>query len=402
MPQPPATPSFADDLQAVRSDFASDLQAVRQPPPPAKPGNTLPMRTRPDLSDPAFAPMSPKLVPIALSAMAGLMTGGASIPAQLAAQGIAGLIGGATRAAGTGQPITTGAANEGLESAATAGLGAGAGRVMQAAAKPIMRGVLRMTAPIARKYGDLATLALEHGAMPTEAGVQQITDLRNAEMATKAAALSGAQQSGATIPRSQVLAPAMQTLTDAEQKLRAGGSPLSAINPALDRLAELANNGPTFTPEELELARKDWNDAINTAAAQSFKNPPQSPETRVLRTLLGESKSAMGTVVPGYADMNSRIRQFEGLRQALQGRVDVPASGLDALMTPYAMAAEPSMAVPIAAARAVRMPIARAGIAHTLYQGGQAAPTLANLSREAVMALLAGVPSTLMPSHGGQ
>lgn len=378
----PNEPSWSDDkMRSVLQRMEAEVRSSSAPT-PKRPrvqlGSSMFGSTGPsyDPDDPTAA--ARRVLPFVASGMAAAATGGASLPIQVAAQGTAGILSRfALKPDDPGAALRGGAVDMGVS-----GAGGLAANALGALARPMMRGALRISAPIARKAGAnrIADLALQERVLPTQAGAVKATNLRNTLQGQKAQMLTEADTRASLLPDVIAGLAATDVTPSTARRFVAGLEDSPQIPAVIRNFRQRA--GSSIAPTQLEPIKGEWDDAMKTALqAKKFSGVPLTPQTRAVGALANQSREGLEAVAPGYKAMNRRIMTAEGLRQAVANRVEIPATGLDDMVTPYLL---PSHPITTIAARASRMPVARGGMAIGLNELSSASPLL----RAALVALL--------------
>ena len=321
-------------------------------------------------------------LPAIASTGAAMATGGASLPIQALAQGGAGLLSGATRAAIRGGTVGEMGASGALDAASNTvpmGLGAGARQF----AKPLMRSALRISAPIARKFGDIVPTALAERILPTASGAAKAEALREAGSAEKELLLRG---SNATIdPNDLATAARARMQPHLEQAFDAGETTTTQAPKVINALGRKA----PMDLQRLDRAKSKWDDKIkNAIAARKFSGTVPDINERTRQALAGEARDALEQAAPGYKAVNKRIMTLEGIRQAAANRIAIPATGLADNLLVFS-----GLSPSHVAARLAMSPVIKGGAAIGANELGKAmmsrgaAPT-AEMIRAAILQLL--------------
>jgi hypothetical protein len=291
--------------------------------------------------------------PVTAGALAGGMlaaplTGGASIPAAMAASGLgaaggAGLGSIANAAIGKeGGPKTAGdvaktMALEGAAGAAGEGLGQGAAKLLRVGGKLVYKAALRPSMPLQREFGDIAETGLREGVRVSEGGARQAGDLLS-ESASKAKGLiQDAQAAGAAPIRIKDVAGsggigevnqraavrARTGLSDERPAITGRIKAMQAQNPngiTLDR-------AQTMKGELQDLAGRVYRAQEKGAPVLDLSADTNAALARGLRSEIAKSAEAAG--VPGVHAANERTQEMIGLNRAMEdaNRRNIPGVG---------------------------------------------------------------------------
>lgn len=261
-------------------------------------------------------------------ALAGPLTGGASIPAAMAATGL-GAAGGAGLAI-AGRQIASGKPEPALDTLKTMGeeglanaAGEGAGRLATAGvmkgAKVLYKGVLRPSIPLQREFGDVAATGLREGVRVSDSGAQRLTALKDASNSQARGLIAEATAAGAPNVTTQEVA--------------------NEFGPVWQKGRMQADLGRP-DPRPAVIAKLKTFDARNpsgipVARAQQLKTEAQDLASRAYRAedrggaltdLSADADKAMATGlrkgiearVPDIADVNSRTQDLIGLERGLE------------------------------------------------------------------------------------
>lgn len=257
------------------------------------------------------------------------LTGGASVPAAMAAAGL-----GAAGGAGVGltaKQLATGRPESGTDTAKTmategalGALGEGAGRVVGSGLRLLGRGAYRValapTQKILGKYGDVVGEGLETATPVSKAGLQQATAIKGARMAAKDAALTAADQRVSYLPQAIADDASLKLSDYAAKQIRAGlDDPTAAL---AERLAKFkaANPKGTLTPSSLNEVQGTLNDQAGGAFRKIRAKEPLTTDEKGTVEMLGAMNRTQEQAVPGFRAMNRGVMDAEGLRQAIQRR----------------------------------------------------------------------------------
>jgi len=265
---------------------------------------------------------------------AALATEGASIPVQLLAQGGAGLAGGAIRSAMKDGTVGD-MALSGMGDAALNLLPMGVGAGLRKFAQPVMRSALRLSAPIARKFGDVVPTALAERIMPTASGAAKATTLRDATMAANEALLDAAGNRGVRMAPIPIGNEAIDRVQPGINAAFSAGERTNTYAPKIidnfkNQAAGVGTRGLGVSPRQLNEAKRIWDNEIGNAIVAKKFGLAGAPEvdTATRQALAGTSRDALEQVAPGYKALNRRTMTLEGIRQAAENRNAIPATGL--------------------------------------------------------------------------
>lgn len=262
----------------------------------------------------------------------------------------------------------------------------GVGKAAKSGANVAMEGALRINAPLARKYGrfELGKAAVENRILPTKAGAEKAAQIGQRLGAEKEGLLRDAS-TRVTMNPSAIGAAAAQDVAGTVKNEFASGVRSSQKTPAVIR--RFTRRNPTgLAPNALDDLKGVWDKQQDSAQVAKRMGRPITADDKALMSLSKSAREALESVAPGYAEKNKAIRTMSGVRQAAQGRVDIPAGGLDNLAVMYA----PGKVT--AAARLLRIPAVSGGLALGADAAGSA---LINGSEAVRAAILAN----LMASH---
>lgn len=335
----------------------------------------------------------------ALAILGGLaaapLTGGGSLAATAAASGL-GAAGGAglgsivnakrggsdgpTTAAGVAKTMAT----EGALGAVGEGIGRAASGALKLAGRGFYRTALQPTQKALSKYGDLVGEGLEQRVPVSASGLEKVSQIKNARLATKNAAVKGADENVGyrteEIARraSERVEPELGAarragLPDGRAAVTARASQFTAANPA------------GLKPSETEAIKRTLDDQLGGAFRKVSAREPVTPRERFSMALSKELGDAQAESIPGYRDMNRGVMNAEGLRQAVARRT-IGSGGNQGLENALTMFAGPS-ALP---ARVAMLPpvLSRVGIG--AHDAGRVPFNLA--LKTALIAALGGLP----------
>jgi hypothetical protein len=325
-----------------------------------------------------------KLFPLVAGTAAGVASGGLSLLPMLGVNAGAAAL--TDAASGRVQSVSDAARSAGSGALAT-GLGLGAGKALEAAAPTVMEGALRVSAPIARKFGrfgELGRTALDNGILPTQAGAEKAGRIIGLKAASKASALSPL----ASVPTTPIAQGAMRDLTpDIVTEFRGGLR--EDIQPPRQVTDFLARNPSEINPATLDAIKGQWDDAASAAHRAASMGVPLNADASANGALASHARDTLSAALPagpneaGYAARNAEIMNLQGVKQGAQGRADIPARGLDNMVVAY----DPTLRSLVA--RALRAPAILGGVAHVMNAGGMIGVPGALAARDVLMQLLA-------------
>ena len=264
-------------------------------------------------------------------AVAAPLTGGASIPAAMAAAGLGGAGGAglgmiANAAGGNAEGPTTARgvlgrmASEGAMQAGGEGVGQAASKLLTLGARGAYRVALAPTQKVLGKYGDIVGEGLDTATPVSKAGLVKAGQTKATRMATKANALSEADQR-VGFSANQIANDASGPLSDYSLKQVRAGLPDPSKDFG-DRLTQfkLANPNGTLRPTTLDQIQGTLNDEAGGAFRKIRMREPLTTQDKGTVEMLGAMKRAQASAVPNIADLNRSIMDAEGLRQAIQRR----------------------------------------------------------------------------------
>jgi hypothetical protein len=332
--------------------------------------------------------------PVTAGAMAGgllaaPLTGGASVPAAMAASGL-GAAGGAgvgliAEQVGTGKPRTAGdvartMATEGALGAAGEGVGRLAGAGLKALGRGAYRVALAPTQATLGKYGDVVGEGLETATPVSIKGLGKATASKTARITTKKAALREADDR-VSQSAGMIADDASRPLADyAAKQVRAG---LPDPTPDIaERLAQFkaANPNGSLTPSSLDEVKSTLDDVSGGAHKKMRAREPLSGNEMATIEMTRSMSRANEAAVPGYRQMNREIMNAEGLRRAVERRT--LGSGGNQVLDTLMMLMRGSAGIP---ARAAMMPSVMSSGAIGAYKAAPSAPALL---KSAILGLL--------------
>lgn len=321
--------------------------------------------------------------PSAMASMAASeLTGGMSMLPRVLAQGGAAVLSGglATKAqGGSNDEAVANTLGDALTNVGPMAVGAG----LRTVAKPLMRSALRISAPIARKFGDIVPTALAERIMPTAKGAAKAEALREAGSAEKEQLL---RSSPATIDPNDIATAARARIQPHLAEAFDAGETATTQAP---KLINAVGRKAPMDLQRLDRAKSKWDDKIkNAIVARKFAGTVPDIAERTRQALASETRDALERAAPGYKDINRRIMTAEGIRQAAANRNAIPATGLaDHLLAFSGVSPEH------VAARLAMSPVVKGGAAIGANELGKlmmkpgAAPT-AEMIRAAILQLL--------------
>lgn len=268
-------------------------------------------------------------------AVAAPLTGGASIPAAMAAAGLGGAGGaglGMIANAIAGQadsPTTAGGVLSRMGSeGATQATAEGAGRLVskgaQAIAKQMYRGALRPSAAIRLKYPNVIEQGLADKAV---VGSQQAPlRMRGMMTASRDAADAMVEQQAArdaaAIPREDITRGLTRVEQTAEDTAKAAGLPSEASR-VTERAAALPES---FSLQEAHRSGRLLSDKADAAfKAAQRGGPPPSLDAQIDKALASGYSNAVKDRVPGLAAQNAITSTRYGLAKALNAAAERPS-----------------------------------------------------------------------------
>lgn len=276
-----------------------------------------------------------KAHPVTAGAMIGgtltaPLTGGASIPAAMAAAGL-GAAGGAG-AAIAGRQLATGVPESGMDTAKTmleqgaagaAGEGGGRGLMAVAAkAAPIVaKSVLRVAPSLQKEYGlDRMIQTFLNERIPvgqsTEAGTRMSASASDARDMAAAAEAAGAPP---VSPWDSIreFRPVGKEIANRGANARPGVE--AERREVVDRAKGLLDRGPVGVTRNQELKQSAQSDANSAFRAQDRGAQINDTTAKLDKAIAVGRQKAAETRVPGIKDVNKRTQDLMGLESVLEG-----------------------------------------------------------------------------------
>lgn len=293
--------------------------------------NAVPILKAPQMIGGALRTMAAH--PVETGAIAGGMlavplTGGASIPAALAAAGLGGAGGaglGAIYGAATGNentPQTSGdvLATMGKEGAMQAAAEGGGRLISGALAKggrALYNRALRPATKMTEKYGDLVGAGLQEG-LPV--GASRTAQSRM--VSSKGAAdqlVAQAEAAGRTVPATAVTDKYVPLLDKAAQRESIGVGGDAAEIAAREQAFNAANPSGQISPMAAHAMKREADAMSSTAQNALHRGAASNDMTALLHDATRSGlKEGLEGIAPGLAEQNARTSQLYGLSRALR------------------------------------------------------------------------------------
>lgn len=269
------------------------------------------------------------------------LTGGASIPASMAAAGL-GAAGGAgigsiinAARGGENGPKTAGdvaktMALEGAAGAAGEGIGQGAARMLKAGGKLVYKTALRPSRGLQREFGDVAEVGLREGAPVSEGGLDAVTAQRGQSAAKARQMITDAEAGGASRIQPKEVAGQFGDVMQQGQRQAALGRP-DPRPPVVARLKSFSGHNPNGIPlSKAQLLKEEAQDLASKAyRAEDMGHPINDLSAAADKAQAGGLQKAIEARVPGVGGVNAHTRELIGLARALEDATarNVPAVG---------------------------------------------------------------------------
>ncbi len=273
--------------------------------------------------------------------LAAPLTGGASIPAGMAAAGL-GAAGGAgigsiinaarggengpTSASGVAKTMAT----EGALGAAGEGLGQGAARLLKAGGKLVYKTALRPSKGLQREFGDVAETGLQRGAIVSEGGLDKVTAQRGESAAKARQMVAEAEAAGASpIPTKEVAGHFKDVMRQGQQEAQLGRpDPRPAVVGRLKSFADKNQGGiPLGKAQGLKERAQDL--ATRAYRAEDLGHPINDLSAAADQAQAAGLQKGIEARVPGVDKQNANTRELIGLSRALEDATqrNVPGVG---------------------------------------------------------------------------
>jgi hypothetical protein len=258
------------------------------------------------------------------------LTGGASIPASIAAAGL-GAAGGAgigsivnaarggddgpSTAAGVGKTMAT----EGALGALGEGVGKGASKLLSIGGKTLYKSILRPSIPLQREFGDVAEVGLREGARVSDAGAAKVSGRLKSNSAKIQQLIADAEASGAS-----PIAP-KEVAGEFGDVMRQGArqAQLGRPDPRPDVVSRIksfsgknANGIPLGRAQELKSEAQDLASRAYRAADRGGPMTDLSAEAD--KAMARGLRGGIEKRVPAVKDVNADSQQLIGLSRALE------------------------------------------------------------------------------------
>lgn len=262
------------------------------------------------------------------------LTGGASLPAAIAAAGlggaggaglgmIAGAAGGSPNLPNTAGGVLRTMGEQGATQAAAEAGGGLVSKGLQATGRGLYRAALRPAARLTDKYGDLVGAGLQEGA-PIGSSGRIVSDMRASKAATDTLAQQ-AEAAGKTVPTSAVTDKYLP-LVETAGKREALGVPgdlneIAARESAFNAAHPTGQIQPT---RALELKREA--DALASTAQNALRrgNAVNDMTAQLHNATRAGLQSGLESVAPDMAAQNARTSTLYGLSRALRAAENRP------------------------------------------------------------------------------
>lgn len=319
--------------------------------------------------------------PAIAGTLASLATGGlGAIPAMAATGGASGgvkLIQDLLAGKGAGE-----AGQAALASAASEGVGRGAGKALSLAGRGLYRAGALPLNQIFGKYGDVVKKGLDKGVLASEGGLKKATDLRNAASAQKAAGLAAADQ-GVTLAPQQIADDMVGRVQETARLARDAGEPDPSkfFAARAERFAQQHPGG--LSPSRADQIKQSIDNKTGLAWRKRRDREPLTPIEEIRLAQTESLGGALEGTVPGYRGMNREIMDTEGLRRMIHRRVKGSGGnqGLENALTMMA-------GVKALPARLLMLPPVATGAGIAADRLGKASPIYTQMLRAALLAAL--------------
>jgi hypothetical protein len=286
--------------------------------------------------------------------------------------------------AGFGQGAREGAnkaAGAGATQAAAQGLGEGVAGGLKLAGRGMYRAGALPLVQMFGKYGDLVKKGVEAGVPVTKKGLEKAGRLKTGAQATKAAAVSAADQRASVLTKGVTNDALTRVAGSADDLRRAGlGDPTKAHLARAGRIE--AENPPGLTPSALDRIKGTIDDTLGPAYKKLRGKEALNPTESMNMALSHSAGDTLSTVVPNYKGLNRDVMDAVGLQKMISRRLQ-GNQGLENALTMLNPAMLP--------ARIAMLPgVATTAGVKTYQAGKHAAQPVANSVRAALLALLGG------------
>lgn len=262
------------------------------------------------------------------------LTGGASIPAAVAAAGLGGaggaglgMIGGAV-AGSPDLPTTAGGvvkemAGEGAGQAAGELIGQGAGAMLKSGANRLYQSVLKPTLAMRAENPSLVKTGLEYAIPVTSGGADKASELMRASKgaADSLVADAASQPGAAMIDPKDAVGGIMPAVKDARN--------LPVARPMMRAIGDTGRQYLDEHPSPISLTKaqemvRATDEFFNPTyrATMDRGNPVTSGSTAASMGINNETRQLLRDAVPGLQEQNAKTSALEGVRQAIERRTD--------------------------------------------------------------------------------
>jgi hypothetical protein len=269
------------------------------------------------------------------------ITGGASIPAGMAAAGL-GAAGGAglgsilnAARGGTDGPTTAGGVlktmgTEGALGAAGEGIGQGAMRILKAGGKLVYKTALRPSMNAQREFGDLAEVGIREGVPVSQGGAAKVERELSASASKAKQMIADAEAAGAPPIQPKEVAREFGDVFQQGQRQAQLGRP--DPRPAeVARLKSFSAKNPNGIPLGRAQALKGEAQDLASKAyrAEDMGHPISDLSAAGDKAQARGLRKGIEARVPGIADVNTRSQELIGLLRTLEdaNRRNVPGVG---------------------------------------------------------------------------
>jgi hypothetical protein len=271
------------------------------------------------------------------------LTGGASIPASMAAAGLGaaggagiGSIVNAARGGANGPTSASGVAKtmatEGALGATGEGVGQGIGRILKAGGKLVYKTALRPSKGLQREFGDVAETGLKRGAIVSEGGLDKVTAQRGASATKARQMVADAEAAGAPpIPTKEVAGSLKDVMREGRQEVQLGRP--DPRPPVVGRLRAFAAQHPNGIPLTKAQGLKEKAQDLATRAyrAEDLGHPINDLSAAADQAQAAGLQKGIEARVPGVGEQNANTRELIGLSRALEDATQRNVPGVGSL-----------------------------------------------------------------------